>query len=117
VPGRDGLWLLRAGDGRGGEVQGSIAIDGSQAADSGAHLRWFIASDALRSQGAGKLLLQRALAFADRCGHARTQLWAFAGLDAARHLYETHGFRLAEEAPGTQWGAKLLEQRFVRERG
>jgi GNAT superfamily N-acetyltransferase len=117
VPGRDGLWLLHAGDGLGGEVHGSIAIDGSHAADSGAHLRWFITSDALRGQGAGKQLLQRALAFADGCGYARTQLWTFAGLDAARHLYESHGFRLAEEAPGTQWGAKVLEQRFVRERG
>ncbi len=45
--GRDGLWLVRV-DGR---VEGSLAIDGSRAATEGAHLRWFIASDAVRGTG------------------------------------------------------------------
>lgn len=110
--GRDGLWLALDG----GQVEGSIAIDGSHAADAGAHLRWFITSDALRGQGTGRALLAQALAFADACGYRSTVLWTFAGLDAARHLYESHGFRLAEEGPGSQWGRTVLEQRFVRTR-
>jgi hypothetical protein len=40
-------------------------------------------------------------------------LWTFQGLDAARRLYEKHGFRLAEEREGSQWGERVLEQRFV----
>jgi GNAT superfamily N-acetyltransferase len=113
VAGRDALWLLHGDD---GQVHGSIAIDGSQAAEHGAHLRWFITSDALRGRGAGKALLRRALSFVDDGGCTRTMLWTFAGLDAARHLYETHGFRLDHEAPGSQWGSPVLEQRFVRDR-
>ena len=51
-----------------------------------------------------------------RFGSAPT-LWTFKGLDAARHLYERHGFRLAEEYAGAQWGVNLVEQRFEREGG
>lgn len=109
TPGRDGLWL--AG---GSTVEGSIAIDGSKGTDHGAHLRWFITSDTLRGQGVGKTLLSRALDFADGAHYKQVHLWTFAGLAAARHLYEAHGFKLAEERPGTTWGKVVLEQRFVR---
>ena len=47
-------------------------------------------------------------------GFAETHLSTFAGLAAARHLYETRGFVLAEEKVGAQWGRELVEQRFVR---
>ena len=47
--GRDGLWLVQ----QDGVIHGSVAIDGSHHDESGAHLRWFITSDALRGQGAG----------------------------------------------------------------
>jgi GNAT superfamily N-acetyltransferase len=109
--GRDGLWLVQ-----GGEIEGSIAIDGSHAAEQGAHLRWFITADSVRGRGLGRQLLGRALDFADRCGYAQVTLWTFAGLDAARHLYESHGFHLQEERPGSQWGKVVDEQRFVRRR-
>ena len=46
---------------------------------------------------------------------ARTGLWTFKGLDAARHLYERNGFRLVNEYAGAQWGVNLMEQRFERE--
>jgi GNAT superfamily N-acetyltransferase len=115
--GRDGLWLVV----QEGRIEGSIAIDGTRAvgagASDGAHLRWFITSDAVKGQGCGKALLQRALDFVDACGYRSTSLWTFAGLGAARHLYESHGFRLAHESPGDQWGSVVTEQRFVRVRG
>lgn len=110
-PGRDGIWLARGQD-----IEGSIVIDGAHADADGAHLRWFITSDALRGHGTGRRLLSAALDFADQCGYPRVYLWTFAGLDAARHLYESHGFRLAHASPGTQWGTEVLEQRFVRHR-
>jgi GNAT superfamily N-acetyltransferase len=110
-PGRDGLWLARDA-----QIEGSIAIDGANAAQAGAHLRWFITSDTLRGQGVGKQLLQRALAFADAQAYRSVYLWTFAGLDAARHLYESHGFRLVQQSPGSSWGTAVQEQRFVRER-
>jgi RimJ/RimL family protein N-acetyltransferase len=39
-------------------------------------------------------------------------LTTFAGLDAARALYERLGFRLVAEADGETWGTKVREQRF-----
>lgn len=91
-----------------------MAIDGEDMGRGVAHLRWFIVDDALRGTGTGKKLLDAALAFVDAKGFAEAHLWTFSGLHVARHLYETRGFVLAEERPGTQWGNKVLEQRFVR---
>jgi hypothetical protein len=54
------------------------------------------------------------LQFVDAKGFEETQLWTFNGLHAARHLYESNGFKLAEENLGNQWGTEILEQRFCR---
>jgi len=108
-PARDGFWTVS----RAGRVLGCVAIDGAQAETAGAHLRWFILADELRGLGLGNRLLQEAVGFCRRCGHPSVFLWTFKGLDTARHLYEKHGFRLAEERQGRQWGTDVLEQRFV----
>jgi GNAT superfamily N-acetyltransferase len=108
--GRDGLWLALLD----GQIEGAIAIDGEHAQTEGAHLRWFITSDRLRGSGAGRRLIEEALAFCDVRGYRKTWLWTFNGLHAARHLYEQHGFRLVQQQPGGQWGREVLEQRFER---
>lgn len=106
------LWLaLQAG-----EIVGSLAIDGEDLGDGKAHLRWVIVDDGLRGSGAGRKLLARAVEFCDAYGFAEIHLWTFKGLDAARKLYESVGFGLAEEWSGDQWGQRLTEQRFVRKR-
>jgi DNA-binding MarR family transcriptional regulator/GNAT superfamily N-acetyltransferase len=104
------IWTTVCGD----EVVGSVAIDGEDLGPGIAHLRWFIVDDRVRGGGRGRQLLSAALAFADESGFAETHLWTFAGLAAARHLYESHGFVCVEERAGTQWGSEVLEQRFVR---
>jgi len=106
---RDGIWTAVSA----GRVAGSIAIDGSRPGGSGAHLRWFILDQGQRGQGTGRRLLDEAIGFCRRCGHHRVELWTFAGLDAARRLYEQAGFLLEEERRGTQWGAEVTEQRFA----
>ncbi len=100
-----------------GRIVGSIAVDGEDIGNGVAHLRWFIVDGSTRGTGAGKVLLRTALEFADAGGFGETHLWTFSGLSAARHLYQTHGFELAEERPGDQWGTEVLEQRFVRVTG
>ena len=110
VPRRDGLWLVHNP-----EIEGSVILDGSKANESGAHLRWFITSDSLRGHGIGKQLLAQALALSDAREYKKTHLWTFAGLEAARHLYESAGFRLVYQSPGTRWGKLVEEQRFERE--
>ena len=107
---RDGLWLVL----HNGQVEGSIAIDGDQADTAGAHLRWFILSDTLRSTGAGSALLHCAMDFCRSNHYDRVYLWTFEGLHAARHLYEKAGFQLVHQQVGKQWGTEVNEQRFER---
>ena len=78
----------------------------------GAHLRWFILDSGCQGQGIGRRLLTEALRHCRRQGFRRVYLWTFAGLDAARHLYESAGFRLCRELEGRQWGVVVQEQMF-----
>jgi GNAT superfamily N-acetyltransferase len=105
---RDGLWIPTVNE----RPEGSIAIDGIHAHNAGAHLRWFILSDALRGKGVGRKLLARALLFCEQRGYKRVYLHTFGGLDAARHLYEDAGFTLVSQQTGVQWGTEVNEQYF-----
>jgi GNAT superfamily N-acetyltransferase len=106
--GRDGFWLVRLGS----RIEGSIAIDGHGAAKEGAHLRWFIVSDAVQGGGVGNRLIETAIRFCRQSGFRRVYLNTFEGLDAARRLYERAGFTLVKHRRGTQWGTEVNEQRF-----
>jgi DNA-binding MarR family transcriptional regulator/GNAT superfamily N-acetyltransferase len=102
------LWLYVEN----GRCLASLAIDGD-ATTRIAHLRWFIVDDLLRGSGIGRQLIARAMAFVDT-RFDETYLWTFKGLHAARHLYDSMGFQLTDEAEGQQWGATVIEQRFSR---
>ena len=105
---QDGFWTVSLES----RIEGSITIDGIHARDEGAHLRWFIMSDGLRGKGAGKLLIKTAIDFCRKKNYERIYLWTFEGLYAAKHLYETYGFRLVEQQKGQQWGKVVTEQKF-----
>ena len=105
---RDGIWIPTVN----GRVEGSLVIDGIHADDEGAHLRWFILSDALKGKGVGRKLIHRALDFCRSKRYKRLYLWTFEGLDAARHLYEEAGFKLRKQQKGVQWGTEVNEQYF-----
>ncbi len=105
---RDGFWTAAINS----RVEGAITIDGLHAAKEGAHLRWFVMSDALRGQGVGKRLIGTAIDFCRSKKYPCVFLWTFEGLHAARHLYEQAGFLLAEQHRGAQWGTEVEEQRF-----
>lgn len=107
-PERD-LMLLAV---RGGRMVGSVAIAGDGWPDQ-ARLRWFIVDPAEAGGGVGGRLLEGALAFCRDKGFAAVSLWTFAGLDAARRLYDRAGFRLAEEEPFDGWGRPVVRQRLV----
>jgi len=114
-PATDCIWLALSGD----DIVGSIVVDGGEpeAKALGAHIRVFIVDETLRGKGVGRVLLQQAVDFCRQQKYARVYLWTFAGLDAARHLYEKSGFRLVEQIEGEQWGKRVLEQRFLLELG
>ncbi len=108
---RDGIWLAISK----GTVEGAIVIDGLHAETAGAHLRWFIVSDALRGTGMGNKLLETAIKYCRQQGYPSVYLHTFEGLDAAKHLYEKSGFQLVEQHLGRQWGTEVNEQKFVLE--
>lgn len=107
-PSADGFWSAVL-DGR---IEGSVAIDAHEADAAGAHLRWFIVSDAVRGQGVGRRLIEQAVDWCRERHYRSIYLWTFEGLLAARHLYEQAGFTLVEEHRGDQWGTAVNEQRF-----
>ncbi|MBB4286236.1 GNAT family N-acetyltransferase [Roseospira goensis] len=113
--------LLLCARNRDGGLLGSVTIHGPHdtpaGRESAAHLRWFIVGDAARGSGVGRRLLARAVAFCDACGYPMCYLTTFAGLDAARHLYERTGFRLVATSAVDQWSGGVQEQRFERPRG
>jgi len=105
---RDGFWTISFNN----RVEGSIAIDGIKAITDGAHLRWFIVSPEMQRRGFGSQLMEESLSFCKERNYSRVYLWTFEGLHAARHLYEKFGFKLIEQTEGTQWGKKVIEQKF-----
>jgi uncharacterized protein YhfF/RimJ/RimL family protein N-acetyltransferase len=110
-PARDGLWLAVDR----GRVLGAVVVDGSEPASRAhghAHLRWFILADELRGHGLGRRLLDHAMAYCRDRRAPLVYLNTFAGLDAARALYERAGFRLVQEVEAQTWGRSMREQRF-----
>lgn len=107
-PSRD--FFVAAWQGR--ELAGAVALDGHSTPDEGARLRWFIVAEPWQGRGLGRELMRRLLDFARIAGHRRLYLWTFAGLDAARRLYDACGFGLAQEHPVDQWGGRIVEQRL-----
>lgn len=95
-------------------IVGSLAIDGQDLGDNKAHLRWFILDDGCRGSGVGRQLMEEAMTFCEIRGFSEIHLWTFKGLDAARKLYESFGFKLVNEEQGEQWGSSVTEQQFVR---
>jgi len=107
---RDRVWSLYAGE----RLAGSITIDGINAGTKGAQVRWFILHPEFQGQGLGTKLITEAMAFCESKGYNHIFLTTFAGLDAARHLYEKWGFQLTHEQRGSTWGVALTEQVFER---
>lgn len=105
---RDGLWAATID----GEFAGAVAIDGREADEEGARLRWFIVPPKFQGRGIGSGLIQRALDFCREAGFKKVYLWTFEGLDEARSLYERAGFRLCREHEVHQWGEHIKEQMF-----
>ena len=107
-PVHDGFWLAMVDD----KIVGAVAIDRNEAKTSGARLRWFIVDPEYQGRGVGQRLLEVAIVFCRRENIRRVYLHSFAGLDAARHVYEKFGFLLREEKQDKTWGRTVTEQTF-----
>jgi GNAT superfamily N-acetyltransferase len=89
IPGRD-LLLSAQVD---GVMVGHIAVVGNASQRPGARLRWYHVEDKFQGHGIGRELLTRAIEFCRKQGFKAVWLWTMDGLDAARHLYITLGFK------------------------
>lgn len=107
-PARDGAWSVREQ----GELAAFLAAD--LGAEPGlAQLRWFIADPARAGRGLGRRLLDTALAHCREQGVSEVFLWTFAGLCAARALYDRAGFALVQESLDDRYGRELVCQKLV----
>lgn len=104
----DGFWIARSED----RFAGSVTIDGGVGGPGEARLRWFIVDPARQGAGIGRRLMEEAMAFCRDRAFRRVWLDTFAGLDAARRLYEAHGFHLTQEWNDADWGTEVTHQRF-----
>lgn len=131
-PARDGLWVAR----QDGAFAGAVAInvstaEGASTAERGvshgcgrsgedapydaqydAMLRWFIVPPVCQGCGTGRRLLEAAMAFCRERGHERVFLWTFKGLDAARALYKSVGFRQVADEPRVLGGQDVVMQKL-----
>jgi DNA-binding MarR family transcriptional regulator/N-acetylglutamate synthase-like GNAT family acetyltransferase len=66
----------------------------------------------LRGLGVGQRLVDECIRFARQVGYRTMTLWTTKGLDTARHIYESRGFRLTAEAPHVEFGRNNIGQTF-----
>ncbi len=100
------IWVAE----RDGVVCGGAAI--VEHSQEEAQLRWLLLSKDARGVGLGRRLVEWALGFCREQGYRSVFLWTFSELEAAAHLYRSHGFTLTEEKSHTIWGRELTEQRY-----
>ncbi|HZC41311.1 MAG TPA: GNAT family N-acetyltransferase [Streptosporangiaceae bacterium] len=103
-PAREAAWIAEVDGQRAGCVF-CVAAD-----ETTAQLRILLLHPSARGQGLGVRLVDECLAFARRAGYRRMRLWTNHPLAAARHIYLSRGFTLAEEEPHHSYGADLIGQ-------
>ncbi len=64
----------------------------------------------LRGIGLGRTLADECVRFARQCGYKKMVLWTNSRLDAARHIYLSHGFKMVREEPHDAFGDGSMGQ-------
>lgn len=97
-----------------GKIIASISIDGQTFGENKGYLRWFVVEPGFQSAGLGSELMGLAMDFCEEQKFEEVHLDTFEGLDAARRLYEKHGFKMTEQRLGRNYGQEVMQQKFVK---
>jgi GNAT superfamily N-acetyltransferase len=87
-PERERCWIAE----RDGEILGGVMLVSKSARV--AKLRLLYLEPKARGLGLGRRLVDECIAFARKAGYRKITLWTQSSLTAARHIYESTGFRL-----------------------
>src|SRR5207248_1496102 len=91
-----------------GERAGSVFLVKQSA--TVAKLRLLILAPQARGLGLGGRLTDECIAFARAKGYRKLVLWTQSHLLAARHIYESRGFKLVKSEPNEAFGHRLTSE-------
>jgi GNAT superfamily N-acetyltransferase len=99
-PARERCWIAD----RDGAIAGAVML--VKASPSVAKLRLLYLEPETRGLGLGRRLVNECLRFARDAGYEKVTLWTQSSLVAARHIYESAGFRLVESKVHADFGPR-----------
>jgi ribosomal protein S18 acetylase RimI-like enzyme len=80
--------------------------------NNAAQLRYFLIHPEYRGIGLGRKMMGLFMEFFHTCGYTSAYLWTTNELHAAASLYTRHGFILTEEKESTDFGKRVVEQKY-----
>ncbi|MGH3088159.1 MAG: bifunctional helix-turn-helix transcriptional regulator/GNAT family N-acetyltransferase [Rubrobacteraceae bacterium] len=105
-PARERAWIPEVN----GEPAGCVFL--VKESEKVAKLRLLLIEPEARGLGLGNRLVEECIRFAQSRGYEKITLWTNSVLDAARHIYEEHGFVLVEEEHHHSFGKDLVGQNW-----
>ena len=103
---RERCWIAETG----GENAGTVMLvnDG----DGVARVRLLLVEPSARGLGIGARLVDETIRFARSAGYRKMTLWTHSVLTAARHIYQSAGFKLMRSEPHQSWGQPVVSEHY-----